>query len=82
MSPDSDIVISGHTHDQSVSMKNGVLYLNPGEVCARNKPVSEALLLEILDEQFNVTTLQRAIKSDHWDTHEQTFTRLSREQSA
>jgi hypothetical protein len=29
----ADIVISGHTHEIVQEKKNGVLYLNPGEVC-------------------------------------------------
>lgn len=35
MTPDSDIVISGHTHTFEAETINGTLFLNPGEICAR-----------------------------------------------
>ena len=55
MSPDTDIVLYGHTHMFDCEFTNGTLFLNPGEVCARNKPVSECAMLEITDTHFNAT---------------------------
>jgi putative phosphoesterase len=56
MNADSEVIIFGHTHEFSVEFtSNGTLYLNPGESCARNKPLSECVLLEVTDDEFLVT---------------------------
>ena len=54
MTPDTDIVISGHTHIFACEFKNNTLFLNPGEVCAREKPLSECVMLEINNTSINV----------------------------
>lgn len=54
MAPDSDIVIFGHTHKFEVEFNNNTLFLNPGESCARNKPISECALLDVSDDSFSV----------------------------
>jgi putative phosphoesterase len=56
LSADADIVISGHTHIEDVSFNNGTLFINPGEICAREKPQSSYIVLEITDTQYIVTT--------------------------
>ena len=56
LSPDADIIIYGHTHIEEVSYKNDTLFLNPGEICAREKPQSTYMTLEITDEQYIITT--------------------------
>ena len=67
LSPDADVVIFGHTHKFSCECRDdGRLYLNPGEVCARNKPVSEAVLLRMEPEIVEVTHCQRRIKESAW----------------
>ena len=63
MAPDSDIVIFGHTHEFEADFKNGTLFLNSGEVCARSKPISECAMLEVSDEMFLVTHYTKDIKS-------------------
>ena len=56
MNADSEIIIFGHTHEFSVEFtENGTLYLNPGESCARNKPISECVMLEITEDKFLLT---------------------------
>jgi putative phosphoesterase len=60
----SDITIYGHTHEFHSSYKNEKLFLNPGEVCAREKPLIEFLVLEILDEKYIVNRYVRNIHSD------------------
>lgn len=52
LTPDCDIVIFGHTHIFESDYKNETLFLNPGEVCAREKPLSEAVLLEINENEY------------------------------
>jgi len=54
LTPDAELVIFGHTHQFEVMQKSGTLYINPGEICARNKPYSECALLEIQEEAFCV----------------------------
>lgn len=63
MSPDAQVVIFGHTHEFECDFKGGTLFLNPGEACARNKPISECILLEISEENFNVTYFSRPLKT-------------------
>lgn len=64
MSPDADVIIFGHTHEYSLEHVNNTLFLNSGEVCARNKPLSEWAMLEIKESEFLVTRYTRANKSD------------------
>ena len=45
LTPDSDVVIFGHTHIFECDYKNNTLYINPGEVCAREKPSIECVQL-------------------------------------
>jgi len=54
MSPDADIVIFGHTHIFKTEYVEKTLFLNPGEVCAREKPISEFVMLEILPTEYIV----------------------------
>ncbi len=56
MSGDAEVVIFGHTHIFSVEYtSSGILFLNPGENCARNKPLSECAMLEITKNELFVT---------------------------
>lgn len=55
MSPDAEIIIFGHTHTFELEYINGTLFLNPGESCARNKPISECAMLEIDETNLIVT---------------------------
>ena len=64
MSPDTDVVIFGHTHIFDTDFRGNTLFLNSGEVCARNKPISEWAMLEVTKQNFFVTHYARANKSD------------------
>ncbi len=75
MTPDSDIVIFGHTHTFECDFKNKTLFLNPGEACARNKPISECLLLDITDANYKIQSFSRAIKSTEWNIQHINFER-------
>lgn len=55
MTPDTDVVLFGHTHLFEVEFTNNTLFLNPGESCARNKPISECAMLEIDPKNFELT---------------------------
>jgi putative phosphoesterase len=66
MAPDSDIVIFGHTHMFKSEFINNTLFINPGEVCARKKPLSECAMLEVLDNEYIVTYYSRVRKSHYF----------------
>ncbi|MCW8896232.1 MAG: YfcE family phosphodiesterase [Sulfurimonas sp.] len=66
MAPDTDVVIFGHTHEFESDFKNGTLFLNPGECCARNKPVSEFAMLEVSSDNFSVTYYTREKKEKNF----------------
>ncbi len=58
-SGDSDVVIYGHTHIYETEYNNNTLFLNPGEVCARDKPIIESVLLEINDNEYIINYYSR-----------------------
>ena len=58
---DSDVVIFGHTHMFESDYKEGTLFLNPGEICAREKPLSECVLLEINPNEYIINYYSRNI---------------------
>jgi len=64
MSPDAEVIIFGHTHEFEVAFKGGSLYLNPGEVCARSKPLSECAMLEVESNEFIVNYYTRKKKEN------------------
>ncbi len=55
MAPDAEVILFGHTHEFKSEFINGTLFLNPGESCARNKPVIECAMLEVMSDEFFVT---------------------------
>lgn len=75
LSPDADVVVFGHTHIFESDFKGDTLYLNPGEACARNKPLSEWAMLDIQDDIFLVTHYTRANRSEIIKTKEFTYER-------
>jgi putative phosphoesterase len=75
MAPDTEVVISGHTHKFHAELNNGTLFLNPGESCARNKPVSQCAMLEIQEKKFLVTHYTKAKDKKKFKTQEFSFKR-------
>lgn len=75
MSADTEVVIFGHTHVFECDFKNRTLFLNPGEACARDKPLSNAAMLEISDLELKVTHYTRSIGNDTFDEKHYTFER-------
>ena len=66
LSSDADIIISGHTHMFECSKTEDTLYLNPGEVCAREKPLSECAVIEIVEGTYNVKHYFKELSKDNW----------------
>lgn len=52
LTPDVDIVFFGHTHQFESYKENNTLFINPGEICARNKPLSECAMLNIKGDSY------------------------------
>lgn len=72
MSHDAEVIIFGHTHKFEVEFIEGTLFLNSGEACARNKPISECAMLEVSQDRFVVTYYIKEEKDKSYKT-EQTF---------
>ena len=66
MNADTDIVISGHTHIFDCSLYKETLFLNPGEVCAREKPLIECAIIDIKDKKYSVTHYFKEPQSLDW----------------
>lgn len=64
MAPDADVVVFGHTHEFSLEFVNNTLFVNSGEVCARNKPTSEWIMLEVEEKSYKIARYTRENKSD------------------
>ncbi|MGB5965550.1 MAG: YfcE family phosphodiesterase [Sulfurimonadaceae bacterium] len=77
MSPDTEIVLYGHTHSFDCEFTNGTLFLNPGEACARNKPVSECAMLEVTDSHMHVTYYARELKTKQFKEQHFSFERTT-----
>ena len=75
MTPDTQVVISGHTHEFACESINNTLYLNPGECCARNKPVSECAMLELEKDKYLVTYYTKQKKSEVFEIQEFSYER-------
>ena len=74
MTPDTEVVISGHTHEFHSEFVEGTLFLNPGEICARSKPISECAMLEVVDDKFIVTYYTKRVDKKKEKTYkEKTF---------
>jgi len=75
MAPDTEIVISGHTHEFHSEFVEGTLFLNPGEICARSKPISECAMLEVRENKLLVTHFTKKVdKKKEKPFKEETFT--------
>ena len=76
MAPDTEIVLYGHTHKFECRFKDGTLFLNPGEVCARNKPMTECAMLEVTDTTFLVTRFAKELEEENFEKREFSYTRI------
>ena len=68
MSADSDIVLFGHLHKFSVEYRNETLFLNPGEVCARNKNLTECVLLEVENKDYTINYFYKEPTASKWNS--------------
>ncbi len=77
MAPDTEIVVFGHTHTFESDFKNGTLFLNPGEVCARSKPISECSMLSIKEDSFKVTYYSKDKNTNSYNKQKFVYERKS-----
>ncbi len=75
LTPDSDIVIFGHTHSFYEEYKNGTLFINPGEVCARSKNLTECALLEITEDKYKLSYNYKSPNDTNWQEKIYEYTR-------
>lgn len=68
LTPDSDVVIFGHTHNFHQEYKNNTLFVNPGEVCARNKNLTQCVLLGIKEDKYTIEYNDKKPESTIWET--------------
>jgi putative phosphoesterase len=67
---DTDIVFFGHTHMFESYKKEDTLFINPGEICARNKPLSECVLLEIKEDSYIIKYYSKSITDTKYKEQE------------
>jgi len=70
MSADTNMVVSGHTHMFEASVSNETLFINPGEVCAREKPLSECAVVIVNEGVFEVEHFYRELSQLNWTKRE------------
>ena len=75
MNADAEVTLFGHTHVFECDFKNRTLFLNPGEACARDEPISSCAMLEITDTLFKVTRYTRPIGDTTFEETHYTFER-------
>jgi len=68
LAPDSDIIIYGHTHIFKTEYLNDTLFLNPGEICAREKNLTECVLLEVSEDKYIVEYHFKKPDEKKWKT--------------
>ncbi|MDX4058290.1 YfcE family phosphodiesterase [Aliarcobacter skirrowii] len=66
LTPDTDIIIFGHTHEFSCEYINKKLFLNPGEICTREKELIECAKLEINANEYIITRYFKKIDEDNF----------------
>jgi putative phosphoesterase len=75
MSPDVDVVIYGHTHISHSQYSGSTLFINPGEISARDRPTSTVAILEIDEREYVLSMYDRKLKSKHWTKRENRYQR-------
>jgi putative phosphoesterase len=75
LSSDCDIVLFGHLHKFSVELKNNTLFLNPGEICAREKNISEFAIIEVSSSFFLVNYYYKEPNAKNWSEKNYNFKR-------
>ncbi len=75
MTPDVDIIIFGHTHHFEENYTNKTLYINPGEICARKKNLTECVLLTVTKDKYIIEYNFKEPEASAWKTKIITYER-------
>lgn len=67
---DADIIIFGHSHNFLAFLDKGSLYLNPGELCGRDKGIFEFAYIDIEDDLYKVKRLYKRKEEEAWQEEE------------
>ena len=67
MMNDADLIVCGHTHYFKAEIQNGTLYINPGEICARKKPVSEFVMVEKTQKGWSLRVYTKELLKNKTD---------------
>ena len=67
LTPDTDLIVYGHTHRFACEFKGSSLYLNPGELCGRERERCECALLLYDNGEWEVTRLHRPLHREVWE---------------
>lgn len=70
LNPDTNVVIYGHTHKFSCEYINKTLFLNPGEVCAREKPIISCVKLHIKENEYIISHYYKQISEKNFKKEE------------
>ncbi|MFC2491281.1 MAG: YfcE family phosphodiesterase [Campylobacter curvus] len=63
---DADIVVFGHTHSFGAIMKDGRLFVNPGEICGREFGKFSFMLLAYDNQEFSAVRFSRSPNESQW----------------
>ncbi len=61
---DANMIVFGHTHHFFAEVKQKSLYINPGEICARKKPISEFAMVEVKKDEWIVSHYQKNVEKN------------------
>lgn len=75
LNPDAHIIIYGHTHKFECEYKNKTLFINPGEVCAREKPIIECVFIEIKENEYIISYYFKNINEKNFKKEERIYER-------
>lgn len=75
LTPDTNFVFFGHTHQFETYKKENTIFINPGEVCARNKPQSEFAMLEINEDSYIINHYYKHPSDDNYEKEEYKYDR-------
>ena len=68
---DANVVVFGHTHSFGAIMKDGKLFVNPGEICGRKFGKFSFMLLAYENQEFIAARFSRSPNESRW--HKETI---------
>lgn len=75
LNPDTNIVIFGHTHKFECEYINNTLFINSGEVCAREEKIISCATLEINQNEYIISHYYKKIDEKNFMKEEYKYER-------